>query len=84
MEGSPWWRVFERTLGGMGMAIRPSIFPAATDSRFLRQYGYKCLGFSPIRNSPVLLHENDEYIDCGVYLEGVGVYVALIEALAEA
>lgn len=82
--GSPWWALLQSTLAELDIRVRPSIFPAATDSRFLRAVGYQCLGFSPIRNSPVLLHENDEYIGVGVYLEGVGVYVRLIQALAEA
>ena len=58
------------------------MFPAATDSRFLRALGVKAMGFSPMRNSPILLHENDEYLDESVFLEGVNVYVKLLRALA--
>ncbi len=60
----------------------PEIFPAATDSRFLRALGYKAFGFSPMRNIAIMLHENDEYIEESVYLEGCHVYVTLIHALA--
>jgi aminoacylase len=40
--------------------LEPQIFPAATDSRYLRQLGVPALGFSPMRHTPVLLHDNDE------------------------
>jgi hypothetical protein len=51
-------------------------------SRFLRALGIKALGFSPIRKSPILLHEHDEYIDESIFLEGCDVYVTLIRALS--
>ena len=80
---NPWWKIFEHTLvEECGVKINPSVFPAATDSRFLRALGVKALGFSPIRNSPILLHEHDEYLDDHVFLEGCNVYVTLISRLA--
>ena len=60
----------------------PQVFPAATDSRFLRLLGIRALGFSPMRNSDILLHENNECLDVNVFLEGVHVYIGLIEVLA--
>ena len=33
-------------------------------------------------NSPILLHEHDEYLDSHVFLEGITVYESLIMALA--
>ena len=54
---------------------------AGTDSRFIRALGVPAFGFSPMANTPILLHEHNEYIDEGVFLEGVDVYVTLIEAL---
>ena len=57
------------------------IFPAATDSRFLRALGIRAIGFSPMRNSPILLHEHDEYLDRGVFVEGCAVYEKLLRVL---
>lgn len=57
------------------------IFPAATDSRFLRALGIRAIGFSPMRHSPVLLHENDEYLDREVFVEGCEVYEKLLKVL---
>jgi aminoacylase len=33
-----------------------------------------------MRNTEIMLHENDEYIPESTYLEGIGVYVGLIQA----
>lgn len=78
---NPWYGVFGSALEGIGMKFIPEIFPAATDSRFLRLMGIRALGFSPMRNSEILLHENDEYLEENVFLEGIGVYVHLIRTL---
>jgi len=79
---SPWWGVLEDVIATTGKALEPEIFPAATDSRFLRSLGIPAYGFSPMANSPILLHEHNEYIDEGVFLEGIEVYTTLIPALA--
>jgi aminoacylase len=79
---NPWYGVFSDSLTKMGMQFEPEVFPAATDSRFLRLLGIRALGFSPMRNSEILLHENDEHLDESVFVEGIGVYVGLIESLS--
>mmetsp|Transcript_15103 Transcript_15103/g.17588 ORF Transcript_15103/g.17588 Transcript_15103/m.17588 type:complete len:307 (-) Transcript_15103:104-1024(-) len=83
IDGSvnPWYRVFGNAIEKMGIKYEPEVFPAATDSRFLRALGIRALGFSPMRNSEIMLHENNKYIEESVFLEGVGVYVRIIEAL---
>jgi hypothetical protein len=43
--------------------------------------GVKALGFSPIRRSEILLHENDEYLDEKIFIEGCNVYVKLLSAV---
>lgn len=80
-EVNPWYGVFGSAMEEMGLKFNPEVFPAATDSRFLRLLGVRALGFSPMRNSEIMLHENDEYLDEEVFLEGIGVYVHLIRAL---
>jgi hypothetical protein len=75
-----WYAVFCDTLGGMDIEMVPQVFPAATDSRLLRALGIRALGFSPMRNAKILLHEHDEYILERNYLEGIGIYVKLIQA----
>lgn len=79
---NPWYRVFEQAFTDLGLKIEAQVFPAATDSRFLRALGIRALGFSPMRRTEIMLHENDEYIPESTFLEGISVYVSLIQALA--
>ena len=79
-----WWRVFSHALTVAGQETHaPSIFPAATDSRWVRLLlGAPCLGFSPMKNTPVLLHDHDEYLGVNTFLEGIEVYTKIIPHLA--
>ncbi|KAL7534123.1 hypothetical protein ACHAXR_009365 [Thalassiosira sp. AJA248-18] len=81
---NPWFQVFSSAMASMGHEIVPQVFPAATDSRFLRELGIKAFGFSPMRNTEIMLHENDEYLEESIFIEGIEVYVRLIEALGSA
>jgi aminoacylase len=79
---NPWYNIFLDTIQTQcGIKLVPSVFPAATDSRFLRAFGIKAFGFSPIRRSPILLHEHDEYLDESVFIEGCEIYIRLIRNL---
>ncbi len=77
-----WWRALTSGLTAAGVAYEPQIFPAATDSRFLRSAGVPCFGFSPMRRTPVLLHDHDERLAIPEFLRGIRVFEVLIEHLA--
>lgn len=81
-----WWARFQAGLAAAGAPCHaPSIFSAATDGRWVRMLlGIPCFGFSPLRRLPILLHDHDEYITRGAFLEGVRVYEAVIRELCEA
>ena len=80
---NPWWGLFRTFLEEeCTMKVVPSVFPAASDSRFLRALGMRAVGFSPIRGCPILLHEHDEYIPVDIFHEGCDVYVHLMMALS--
>lgn len=82
---NPWWGIFSSLIKEkFHVDVVPQVFPAATDSRFLRAMGVNAFGFSPMRNCPILLHEHNENIEEKVYLEGCEVYLKLIPALAMA
>ena len=83
LASGPWWDTLTNILQETYQTeVIPQVFPAATDSRFLRALGVRAFGFSPIKNSPILLHEHNEYLDEMVFLEGCEVYVSLIQALS--
>jgi hypothetical protein len=69
-----WWKAFKENVSAHGFKIEPEVFPAATDSRFVRKVGIPAFGFSPMKNCPILLHEHNEYIPVSTYLEGIKVY----------
>ena len=79
---NPWYNIIMTCIQSQcGIKLNPSVFPAATDSRFLRALGVKAFGFSPMRRSPILLHENDEYLTMDVFVEGCEIYARLLRAL---
>jgi len=76
-----WWKTFEKTCTDMGVKLIKKIFPAATDIRYLRQIGIPALGFSPMNFTPVLLHDNDEFLNEKTYLKGIEIYVGILEKI---
>ncbi|CAJ0584244.1 unnamed protein product, partial [Mesorhabditis spiculigera] len=78
----PLWNAFESTLTSLGCKLNLAIFPGATDSRYMRPKGYSSIGFSPMNNTPVLLHDHNEFLNEKIYLRGVEIYEKLIENIA--
>ncbi|TRZ01132.1 hypothetical protein DNTS_007855 [Danionella cerebrum] len=81
-ESDPWWHAFSSTCKAMNMTLEKEIFPAATDSRFIREEGLPAIGFSPMNLTPILLHDHNEYLNERVFLTGIQVYEHLLPALA--
>ncbi|KAM9132919.1 aminoacylase-1 isoform 1-T2 [Pangshura tecta] len=81
-ESDPWWKAFSEACRDMHMTLKHEIFPAATDSRFIRAAGYPALGFSPMNHTPVLLHDHNEYLNERVFLRGIEIYASLLTSLA--
>lgn len=67
-----------------GLKIKPLVFPGGTDSRYIRQVGIPAIGFSPMNNTPVLLHDHDEFLQADVYLKGIDYYKTIIPAVTNA
>lgn len=82
VEKSCWWAAFQSCCENMGIKLQKEIFPAGTDSRFLRRLGIPCYGFSPMNNTPILLHDHNEFLSERVFLRGIEVYQQLITALS--
>ena len=81
---NPWAGTFLGTFERLGITIEPEIFPAGTDSRFVRAMNVPCFGFSPMRNTPILLHDHDERLAVSEFLAGIGVYEELIRDMGNA
>jgi len=78
----PWWSAFTKACSKNDVKLETEIFSAGTDIRLLRKLGIPCLGFSPINNTPILLHDHNEFLNERVFLRGIGIYEDIITALA--
>lgn len=48
------------------------------------QLNIPALGFMPMPNTPVLLHDHDEFLNADVYLNGINIYEKIIENVGNA
>ncbi|KAI9085043.1 hypothetical protein K1719_033035 [Acacia pycnantha] len=82
-SSNPWWGLLEDAIRKAGGKLKkPEIFPAATDSRYFRRLGLLAIGFSPMANTPILLHDHNEFLNRDVYLKGIEIYESIIKAYA--
>ncbi|XP_058190079.1 uncharacterized protein LOC131307543 [Rhododendron vialii] len=82
-NSNPWWPIFKQAIEAAGGKLsKPEILASTTDARFTRQMGIPTLGFSPMKNTPILLHDHNEFLKDTVYLEGIKVYVSVIKSLS--
>lgn len=78
-----WWRAILAGSQKHAITLVPQIFPANTDSRFLRKRGIPCYGFSPINNTPVLFHDKDEWLGVSTFLNGIDILGDVVRQLAD-
>lgn len=81
-EKNKWWLAFKQQLDAIKLETKPQIFPGGTDSRYIRKVGIPAFGFSPMNKTPILLHDNDEFLNEKTFLRGIDIYHSLIQALA--
>ncbi|XP_015892218.3 uncharacterized protein LOC107426535 isoform X2 [Ziziphus jujuba] len=80
---NPWWNLLEEAVRkANGKLGKPEIFPASTDARYFRERGLPAIGFSPMANTPILLHDHNEFLNKDEYLKGIEAYESIIEAYA--
>ncbi|PIN15718.1 Aminoacylase ACY1 [Handroanthus impetiginosus] len=80
---NPWWALLEEAVKkANGKLGKPEIFPASTDARFFRERGLPAIGFSPMANTPILLHDHNEFLNKNEYLRGIDIYESIIKAYA--
>ncbi|PVV02520.1 hypothetical protein BB560_003023 [Smittium megazygosporum] len=77
-DNNKFWTAFKSVLKEKRLKSINAIFPAATDSRYLRDVGIPAIGISPLRNIPALLHVHNEFIYESLFLEGIDMYTGLI------
>ena len=81
-DKDPWFSAMTAAFKKHNLNVRPQIFPAGTDSRYLREVGIPAIGFSPMPNTPVLLHDHNEFLNEDIFLRGIDIFVDIIENVA--
>ncbi|KAI4307289.1 hypothetical protein L6164_030493 [Bauhinia variegata] len=82
-DSNPWWLVFKQAITSAGEKLaKPEILSSTTDARYMRQTGVPVLGFSPMKNTPILLHDHNEHLQDTVYMSGIKVYESVISSLS--
>lgn len=79
---TPYYAVLVDVAKKFGVKLDTAVFPAATDSRFLRLAGIPAFGISAIKETPVLLHDVDEWLAEDTLIAGVLFYKNLVSGLA--
>ncbi|KAI3969624.1 hypothetical protein MKX01_020185 [Papaver californicum] len=79
-SSNPWWALLEGAVKkANGKLGKPEIFAASTDARYFRDQGLPAIGFSPMANTPTLLHEHNEFLNQAEYLKGIEIYESIIK-----
>lgn len=81
-DSNPFWLAFKKACDKEKLNLEIGIFPGGTDSRYVRDLGIPAIGFSPMNNTKILLHDHDEYLNKDVYLRGIDIYITIITAVA--
>ena len=81
-DKNPWAKCFKATCARLGVTCTEEIFPAGTDIRFLRELGIPAFGFSPINNTPILLHDNNEFLNEKTFCNGIDILYNIVLDLA--
>ncbi|XP_022816505.1 aminoacylase-1-like [Spodoptera litura] len=83
IDGSvPFWDVMKNVVVDMGYTIKCVICPGATDARHVRRQGIPAINFSPILETPMLLHAHNERIHVDMYKKGIDIFENVLVAIA--
>lgn len=79
----PWYSALAAAFTKHKLQVKPQIFPAGTDSRYLREVGIPAIGFSPMNHTPILLHDHDEFLNEKIFLRGIDIFTDIIANIAD-
>lgn len=77
-QKNEFWKSFLASCESLGIRTSTEIFPAATDSRFLREKNIPAFGFTPLNNTPILLHDHNEFVNERVFERGVEILYRVV------
>ena len=64
--------------------INAQVFPSATDSRWVRNLlNMPAIGFSPLYNQPMMLHDHDERLNKWIFIKGLKIMQDVVDELTK-
>jgi len=81
-ETNPFWMAFKKAADELNLSLIIGVCPGTTDARYIRQSNIPAFGFTPIRNTPLRLHDHNEFIFADGYLDGIKIYKNIITKIA--
>jgi len=78
-SNDPWFSAMKTSFKQLDLNVKPQIFAANTDSRHLRAAGVAAFGFTPMPNTPILLHDHNEYINEKTFLKGIDIFKNILQ-----
>ncbi|XP_025162119.1 aminoacylase-1A [Harpegnathos saltator] len=81
-DTNPFWMAFKKAADELDIELKLTINTATSDARFLRQMGIPVLGFSPINETEIRIHADNEYLNKKTFLRGIEIYTKIIPAIA--
>lgn len=83
-DSNIYWKGFKEAIDEMSLKIKTQIFPAGTDSSYLRVQNIPAIGFSPMNFTTPLLHDHDEHLHADIYLKGIEIYENIFKKIGNA
>jgi len=81
-EKDKWFSALSTAFNKHKLTVRTQIFPAGTDSRYLREVGIPAIGFSPMNHTPILLHDHNEFLNEKIFLRGIDIFEGIVQNVA--
>uniref|UniRef100_T1H1B2 Peptidase M20 dimerisation domain-containing protein n=1 Tax=Megaselia scalaris TaxID=36166 RepID=T1H1B2_MEGSC len=81
-DSNIYWVTFKNTLECMKLKYKTRVMAGGTDIQYLRAKNIPALGFSPIINTPVVLHDHNEFLSAEMYLRGIEIWKEIIKNVA--
>jgi len=78
-SNDPWFSALKQSFEQLNLNVKPQIFAANTDSRHLRAAGVAAWGFTPMPNTPILLHDHNEFINEKTFLNGIEIFKKILQ-----
>lgn len=80
---NPMCENFLRSLTNRGVLYNMTISPGYSDASVFRHENIPVIGFTPINNTPPLIHNNNEYVKKTQFLENIDLLTNIIRDLTE-